>query len=395
MNRFFLLTFIIISSVYPSDTDGINRRIDHPRLFLHERVNYEFSAAGDLLWNRSRYSKNGMRLSYGSIGKSILLRNEELIIDQNLSERIKFRGIYKNYEGRIYPEKRLSVNLGLSLRVREGLYAGGIFKPHFEKDNMDAGLKILWLGESKEEYIGITLTGGDMFYDKRNTVKGEQIQDPLKVGWNIRKSAGPLNLSSWGSAGRGHVRIFSDHLLSNGTVRHEYNSNKAVFLADIKLFGRNLAVVHGLFYRFTEKEFFAEQEKDHAYSYNIDEFGIRNIFSINENWSFTTGTRYIRLRTERKLFSPFSYRRNELMPEIRLNYISGRVEYSAAYFSSFIDLKEKNAAYNTKEVNPYEDKAEISAEIFFGKTGSLTLSLSHVTTIDGFGGGNVRYIMYF
>ena len=382
-------------AAYASDADVISRRIDHPRLFLHERINYEFSVPAVLLWNRSRYSKNGMRLSYGSIGKTILLRNEELIIDQDLSERINFRGVYRNYEGRIYPEKMSSVYLGLSLKITEGLYAGGIFKPHFEKDNMDAGLKILWLSGSKEEYLGITLTGEDMYYDKRNTVKGQQIQNPLKIGWDIRKSAGIVNLSSQGSAGIGFVRIFSDPVLSNGIIRHEHNSQKAVFIADMELFPGNMTVFHGFFYRFKEKMMFSEQEKDHAYNYDIDELGIKNIFRINESWSITAGVRHIRLRTEKEHSLPFRYKRNEIMPELRLNFLSGKVEYSAAYFSSFIDLKDTSASEKSKDVNLYEDKAEISAGIIFGNTGRLTLSLSHVTTIQGFGGGNVRYIMYF
>ncbi|MCK4696138.1 MAG: hypothetical protein KAT74_10265, partial [Candidatus Cloacimonetes bacterium] len=77
-------------------------------------------------------------------------------------------------------------------------------------------------------------------------------------------------------------------------------------------------------------------------------------------------------------------------------YSLSKSEWEIGYMISNFDFNYDDIiAENNYEKNCYEEKVQISWTYNINKNTRLLLSLSHVPSIDGFGGANLHYIMFF
>lgn len=391
-----ILILVFVSSYLYAVDQRFRFRAAEERLFLHERLNYNHSFDSDFIWYENRLSNNALRLTYGSVGTLDLMENMELLINHQISDRLIFRLDYYDYKGRIFGQEIEDKTLNLLYNLSNNFKIGVLANPKVRKEYMDLGFTLNIFPRNDLDYFKIDLIAEDLLYNPRNREEGEQYKQPYKIKWNFFKDFNKLKFYTEGRVGTGFRRRYNDLNASDGKLNHSGNTNSFKFSTRYKINDKNLMYLQNFCYFYRENEKNIYNSNSFEYKHKIIENSIEYQYFINENLRIISGMKHIFLDVELQHFNAYNITRFDLMPELRLKYLLNNFEYSLSYFSTLFYLDGENRNHNFKKQKAiYEDKVEIAADILLSDKSRFKISLSHVASVNGFGGGNIQYYLYF
>jgi len=236
----------------------------------------------------------------------------------------------------------------------------------------------------------------DFLWEEKNDYNGRAVKYPKGLFWQIRNTTGKINFFSEGRISTGYKREYQEEGHSNLLRSEEQKENTA--LAKLYyIMDENKFIETGFYhYNFFERNFFFSGSEDYSYSNKIQSFHIQYIFPVKQNFVFRISGRYIRQMSNASGFKNYTYKRDEWMPSFFCEYFYGKHVFELAVMNSFY-----NWDYDeVKIVNDYaeherSEKIKLGWTYSFNENTRLQISLSHVFSIWGFGGGNIQYMMFF
>lgn len=373
---------------------------DHYRdnlLYLHALVGYEFGVWNDFEWERRRVAANGLRLSYGSVSTRDLLTNADVRINQPLGGGWLFLGQYREYASLHLQTRQRDFWAGFEKYLSPRLSAFLRVNPLPDKELMDGELGLALSDSNRERYLRLAFQINDLNYDLKNDQGGVSDRKPLGVRWLLRAGRGNLWVTSDGRWTQGFARRFQDPAESSELRFFEQAENQGRLRLYYQPGAGSLLELSGHHYRFSEeKAHHGDGADDYRYRNRISLVGIRYALNPGSGHGFTLDLLRVWQDADASGFRSFVYDRGEWLPAASYTYTRGShalvVGYMGSFYSWDFDDRMGVDSFRSKDMT---EKVKLGYTYRFSERGSLHLSVSHVFSFFGFGGGNVQFNLGF
>jgi hypothetical protein len=401
--RWIVLAFLAwVGFPGPIDLAGQDGRLpyeDHYKdnlLYLHALVGYEFDLWNDFDWERARLASNGLRLNYGSVSTRKLLTDVDLRINQPLGAGWFFLGTLRDYASLHIPLPQRDLWVGFEKYLSSGLSAFLRLNPTFDKELFDGELGLSLTDPSREQYLRLALQVRDFNHDLKNDLGGVSERTPLGVRWLLRTGRGAIWVTSDGSWGRGFSRTYDDRSKSPALSSFSQEENQGRLRLYYHPVPGWLLELSGYHYRFAEAKSHHEGGgEDYRYSTHISSLGVRYALNPGAGHGLRLGIQRVWQDSDADGFRTFAYERGEWLPALFYTFTRGHHALELGYMGSlyswdFDDLTGSDG-YRTDDIT---EKVKLGYTYRFSERGSLHLSLSHVFSFFGFGGGGVQFTLW-
>jgi hypothetical protein len=361
-------------------------------LYLHALVGYEFDLWDDFHWERRRAAGNGLRLNYGSVSTRELLTDAEIRINQPLGGGWLFLGQYRDHAGLHIQLRQQVFWAGFERYLWSGLSAFFRVNPLFDKELMDGELGLSLADAAREHYLRLAFRVEDINYDIKNDLGGISQQTPIGVRWLLRAGRQGIWVTSDGIWGRGFSRSYEDASKSPELRAMEQVENQGRLRLYFHPSARWLLELAAHHYRFSEEKSFHEGEgNDYRYRNRFSVFGARGALNPGEGHGFRISVQRVWQDSDAAGSREFDYRRSEWLPAIFYEYTRGQHGLVLGYMGSIFawDFEDFQGVerFDTEDMT---EKVKLGYTYRFEEAGSIHLSVSHVFSYLGFGGGSVQ-----
>lgn len=377
--------------------DGFEDDYQDEVLYIHVLENYNFHPFWQYEWEKNALTKHGVRLSFGSISGGKLFSDGRLVINQPLEYGIWFRLHSRWYASR-HKDTEENVNLiGFEKRFLEKIGLFILFDPALNKDEIDLQFGVSLTDPSQEQYLRIAYCKDDFVYDDRNELRGESLQEPNGVSWQLRYEIGERwSIFSEGKLSTGFERIYPDPTTSPDMTAHDQKIQNANGKLYYVLGTQSLFEVGGFYYHFSEKKQYYQTEYDCGYSNTIYNLAAKYLFSFRENGRIRLGGHYLVQKANASEFKNFDYNRTEILPFLVYEHLWGKHTVELAYMGTNYrwDYDADNDIEDYSQ-NGFASKVKLGWTYEFNENAVLQLSISHELSLNRFGGGNGQFMMFF
>ncbi|MGW8266413.1 MAG: hypothetical protein ACWGSQ_08600 [Longimicrobiales bacterium] len=366
-------------------------------LYLHALVGYEFGLWNDFEWERRRVAGNGLRLSYGSVSTRDLLTNADVRINQPLGRGWLFLGQYREYASLHLQTRQQAFWGGFEKYVSHGLSAFLRVNPLPDKEFMDGELGLSLTDSGRERYLRVALQVNDLNYDLKNELGGVSDRTPLGVRWLLRAERGNIWVTSDGRWGRGFARSFEDPEKSPDLRFFEQAENQGRVRLYYQRTARWLLELSGHHYRFSEeKSYHGDGTNDYRYRNRISLFGVRYALNPGSGHGLTLDLLRVQQESRASGYRSFLYDRREWLPAASYSYTRGSHALLLGYMGSLYSWDfDDQRGVDSFQAQDMTEKVKLGYTYRFSERGSVHLSVSHVFSFFGFGGGNVQFNLGF
>jgi hypothetical protein len=262
-----------------------------------------------------------------------------------------------------------------------------------DKELMDGELGLSLSDRNREEYVRVALRLEDLDYDMKNPLGGVSERTPLGLRWLLRTGRGSIWITSEGRWGRGFSRRYEDPSKSPALRAFEQQENHGRLRLFYQPMSRWLLEVSGYDYRFSESRSFQEAEGT-AYRYRnrISSLGLRYALNPGAGHGLRLGIQRVWQDAEGTGSRDFAYNRREWLPSAIYTLTCGDHVLVLGYMGSLYswDFNDRRGI-DSYRADAMTEKVKVGYTYHFSERGSLHLSVSHVFSFFGFGGGNVQF----
>lgn len=364
-------------------------------LYLHAIVNYQYHPLWDFDWERDQFSRNGIRFSFGSVETHDLLCKTEIIMNEHLGGGFWFTLNQDWLAGQHISKEQRKLYLGIEKSIIKNLYVTLAFDPAFNKEKIDGEAGLMLADSDRKKYLRLTLNVPDFVYDEKNSSGGKTLNTPLMLKWRGRYGLGQLWFYAEGRYGNGFERTFNDPEKSPDIHYHAQNTNQF----DLKLYYRFDAgtLLEGSFhgYHFFEDKEFYSAGNSYRFENDIYWSALKYIHPFSEKHRVRLIGRYVFHEAEAGGFKNFDFRRDEFLPAVFYEYLTGNSIWEFGYMGAFFEWESDSpdAMYQYAR-SDYTEKLKLAWTYGFKDKALIQLSLSHVLSYWGFGGGNIQFMLH-
>ncbi|MBF0226569.1 MAG: hypothetical protein HQK76_14030 [Desulfobacterales bacterium] len=389
-----LCNFFAIFLLSPSFAFNFDSEYKNEKLYLHEIVNYSLNPHWDNEWEKNYFKQNGIKLSFGSIASDKLLCIGDIVINQELDKNLTFRYFFKWRASKYRNTEEKNSYFGLEKALYNNISVFFMLNPAYNKDELDGLLGISIMDYSFEQYIRVSLCYDDFIYDKKNSMGGKTEKAPIGVKWDIRIGSDTLWLFSEGKYSSGFKRKYPIIELSPIVTSHEQQINDVILKLYLKINSNSLSEINYYHYHFYEVKKHYKNLDNYSYLNEINNISLKYMLSLTYDDRIRTEINYLFQNSKAFGCRDYKYHRHDFMPAIFYEHDFENTSFEIGYMSSTFnwDNNELNNAYTN---SGYIDKIKMGWTYFFGNKAKLQLSVSHVLSVSGFGGGNLQYILIF
>lgn len=366
------------------------------RLYIHALTNYELNPKWHLDWEKNFIHRNGMKLSFGSVTTEELMCNVQLVINEELGNGWRFREYFHWYASRHRNTEEKSNFMGFEKEIWNGFSSFLLFHTAYHKEEMDMKWGVGYANPNREKYVRFAIAWNDFVYDSKNDKGGKTLQNAPVFQWNARVGKGNWWIFSQGKYTDGFKRNYADPELSSVSF-HQQKINDAAIKFYYELSPTSLIEISTFYYYFYERKRYRTPEYDYSYRNNIYQHTLRYLFDLNSRINLRSSVHYVWQNSDANGFRNYTYERRELFfPAIFVEFRLAQEILELGYFGSSYkwDHDEGINADDFSE-DGYIDKLKLGWTHEFNDHAKLQVSISHVVSISGFGGGNLQYIMFF
>jgi hypothetical protein len=403
MNKKFyisILLIILFSTTLALENRTMSWKFDNyykkKRIFLHEFVTYDFDSDWTMEWEKNLFKKHGLRLNVGSVSLDNLFNEVLININSELGNNWWFRLFYNRHDSKFKNTFEESNYIGFEKKITLKLYIFSLCNHYYNKEEIDLDLGFMIADQSLEKYCRIALCWDNFVYNKKNKKGGKITKLPLGIRWAVRFGNNKLCFFSEGKYTTGFSVDYPNQKLSPEI----YYLDQKIDNITAKLYytpsEKSLLELKFYYYHFYQQELYYESLNSYSYLNEIFNNTIKFRYFLNEKINIKPEFHFILQNSHAHGYKKYDFTRLEFIPGLFLNYSLSKSEWEIGYMISNFDFNYDDIiAENNYEKNCYEEKVQISWTYNINKNTRLLLSLSHVPSIDGFGGANLHYIMFF
>ncbi|MBN2789764.1 MAG: hypothetical protein JXR69_06215 [Candidatus Delongbacteria bacterium] len=399
---FLLLMNLLFSVSYPYMVPG-----NDEEYFLNPLVNYAFIFETERHHNSVFYDSSSVKLTYGSLLNYQLLKDEEIILNLPLNDKLIFSANYRNYITRHLSYDTEKAQIGLRYKINDNFSLIGHTQLESGKDIIDVGGGVL-LEDSKSNYFSSIISFDDFIYDMKNTNEGSNSFVPISISTKLNYTFVNLYLFSEVNYSTGFEREFSKYDSISNVNYHSLQNGDYKLNLSFKING-NLNVYSKLFLnQFNEEVRFNDQDSS---SYKMKSNFISIELGMNQKFarsSLKYGIIYAESNQdkvggypENYYYEPdysYTFKVSALIPYIFYAYdINENFQIEPGFLVQLNrDNEFKKPWAETYLLHlEYNDMLKLGIRYKFGNNSFIYASIGHLFNSGNFGGGNVRFVKYF
>ena len=366
-------------------------------LYLHALVNYSYDLQWQYDWERRQFVSNAIRVNTGSVTSKELLTDIDLNINQPLNDKWRFQGSFRRNGLRQRPERedRLLVGFERSLFESSAVYV--TVNPEFNKEFIDVAVGYTFYRDDRQQYIRVGTLIEDVNYETKNDLGGKTDQQPIALQWALRLGlANDWYIYSDGEVGSGFERSFPDATASPDVSHHDRRSNSAQLRVSRASDDGTVWSAWVEWYDFNEVKWFRQPGLDYDYENTQLDFAVEHIRMLGARHRLRLLVHYVDQKAKSRGFNEHDYDRADVVGGAFYEYLwpNSGATFAYAFGQPDIAFQAPDAAENYT-LDDYRDKLSIGWRYNFSEDAQIHLSVSHEVSVNGFGGGAVRFQMFF
>jgi hypothetical protein len=360
------------------------------RFYLHPLVNYEFPIHWYDIAERTQFTGSLFRLNIGSVSLNKLNTEISYRLNRKLNNYLWFRVHFLKEQKQELLTQKNDTLLAFDFILTENFSLFIAANPDFDKSKVNAHAGFMISDSDKvEKYFRLSFERPEFVYDYKNEVGGKTTRSPYQMNWTGRWGAKKSWLYSEGELQSAFIREYPDSDMH--VLRYHKLQDSFAFLKWYKQPKEDLLFMFGVTYRdYAETQ--KQEESEFIYLRRIYLSELRAEYEFF-SYLIRPEIHFLHQQSCAKGEKHYSFHRNELLYALfggyRLHHHLLEIGYLATHFrTSFKEESSQTAKFQ-------EQKALLGWSYYFSENTILRLSVSHVFTILGFGGGNMQFIMHF
>ena len=396
----FLVPFLLLGAnaiaQVPDKDWELENGYDDDMLYLHALVNYSHDLYWQLDWERRLLQQNAFRLNTASVSADELHTVADLNINQDLNEKWRFQARAFRHETKYRPSRDDQLFLGLERAIMESSSVFLMATPQFNKEFMDLYAGYTFYRQDRQQYVRVGVLLEDMVFASKNELGGEYEEKPLALQWTVRLGREDWWIFSEGKIGTGFERIFPDADASPELSRHDRQEN-FVRLKFTRLVGSDVAWSAWVdWYEFSELKTFRQPGLDYDYTNRQLNFAAEYIQTFRDRHRLRFLAHYVQQDAGSRGFNEHDYDRTDVLGGAFYEYLWPMSGLMFAYAFGIPDA-EYLSLDDTRNftLDDYRDKVIVGWRHNFSADAQILFSISHEVSVNGFGGGNLQFQMFF
>ena len=366
-------------------------------LYLHALVNYSYDLQWQFDWERRQLAGNALRVNTGSVTSTKLLTDIDLRINQSLNSKWRFQGSFKRQGLRQRPNREDRLLLGFERSIFDSSAIYLTVNPEFNKEFIDVAAGYTFYRDDRQQYVRVGVVLEDVSYDDRNDLGGITEQDPIALQWAVRLGlANDWFLYSEGKMGSGFERIFPDANASADVSRHNRRVNAAQLRVSRVSEDGTAWSAWVDWYEFNEVMQFRQPGFDYDYRNTQLNIAAEHTRVLRDRHRLRLLLHYVDKKAESRGFNEHNYDRSDVLGGAFYEYLwpNSGLMFGYAFGQPEIAFRAPDPTENYN-LDDYRDKLIIGWRYNFSEDAQIHVSLSHEVSAKGFGGGAVRFQMFF
>lgn len=396
-----LLAILLLAAGANAQTRDADWEFEDPykdqMLYLHALVNYSYDLQWQYDWERRQFVNNAIRINTGSVTSKELLTDIDLNINQPLNDKWRFQGSFRRNGLRQRPERedRLLVGFERSLFESSAVYV--TVNPEFNKEFIDVAVGYTFYRDDRQQYIRVGTLIEDVNYETKNDLGGKTDQQPIALQWALRLGlANDWYIYSDGEVGSGFERSFPDATASPDVSHHDRRSNSAQLRVSRASDDGTAWSAWVEWYDFNEVKWFRQPGLDYDYENTQLDFAVEHVRMLGARHRLRLLMHYVDQKADSRGFNEHDYDRADVLGGAFYEYLwpNSGATFAYAFGQPDIAFQAPDAA-ESYTLDDYRDKLSIGWRYNFSKDAQIHVSISHEVSVNGFGGGAVRFQMFF
>lgn len=365
-------------------------------LYLHSLVNYTHTSLDNFNWETNRFQGRGVRMSFGSVEINDLLCDYQAVMNQPLEHGFWFMLNHRYYATQHRQTEDRYLELGFEKRIWQGFSAFFSGNPAFDKEDADLKFGLGLANQKRTQYIRLALCLDDPFYEAKNDKDGLAVLDAMGLNWQIRLPLRGFWIYSEGKFSTGFERQYPNPQKSPALTHHTQQINHCESKLYYEFEGKSLLELSLHYYEFFEEKKFYVLAENYFYQNRIWLHAIRYTWPWTKHQQLRLILRHVIQEAQANGFRNYLYERTEFLPALFYTYqykkIYGELGYlGSAYEWDYLDQQPPDNYHN----RDWTEKVKLGFGYRFNSQSRIELSVSHVLTYWGFGGGNLQFITMF
>ncbi|MBN1466478.1 hypothetical protein JXA02_11990 [candidate division KSB1 bacterium] len=360
-------------------------------VYIHAIANYELHPFWHEKWEKNLFCQNMMRLNFASISNTELLSDARLALNEELSSGLWFRYAATYYATHHRNEQDKHVETGFEKQIYRPLSVFIYGDPHFEKEEIDVQYGLSLTNKSRTNYLRLAYRDIDVFWNDKNNIKSRDMKKPWQFVWETNLTVGPFRFFSQGQYDDGSERSF---VATEGRDRFSQRKKMDDLVFKLFYYRTHRSFIEAAYsrYHFEEEKAFAATDDHYSYQNEIELIKIGYITPVSDNSNVRFGAHVVIQDAGSTGYGAHDYHHAEFIPFFFAERCLGPGVVEAGYMGSmqkwdYVGLFEITHPHQSG----YVDKIKLAYTFNFDNRVYLQFAVSHVTTIWGFGGGNVQF----
>jgi len=366
-------------------------------LYLHALLNYSYDLQWQFDWERRQLVGNSLRVKTGSVTSTELLTDIDLNINATLSAKWRFQGSFRRTGLRQRPTREERLLLGFERSIFESSAVYLTVNPEFNKEFIDVAAGYTFYRDDRQQYVRVGVLIEDINYQTKNDRGGITEQDPIALQWLIRLALGnDWYLFSEGEVGSGFKRVFPDATASPDVSRRDRVTNTSQLRVSRATEDGTAWSAWLDWYDFNEVMTFRQPGFDYEYKNTQLIVGAEHVRVLRDRHRIRLRVHYVDQKAESRGLNEHDYDRTDLLGGVFYEYLwpNSAATFAYAFGQPAIAFRAPDPAENYK-LDDYRDKVIAGWRYNFSDDAQIHVSISHEASARGFGGGAVRFQMFF
>jgi hypothetical protein len=251
--------------------------------------------------------------------------------------------------------------------------------------------------DNRQQYVRVGVLFEDWDYQTKTDTGGLSEQDPVALQWLVRLALpNDWFLYSEGEVGTGFERVYPDETLSPDVSRHDQQRNTSQLRISRATSDGTAWSAWVEWYEFNELKQFRQPGLDYDYQNTQLVVAFEHARILRERHRLRFLAHYVDHRAESAGFNEHAYDRADILGGAFYEYLWPNSSVSFGYGFGQPDIAYR--ALDTTEnydLDEYRDKLIVGWQYTFSEDARIYVSVAHEVSAQGFGGGAIRYQMFF
>jgi len=366
-------------------------------LYLHSLINYSHDLQWQYDWERRQLADNAFRIKTGSVTSKELLTDIDLNINQPLNDKWRFMGSFRRTGLRQRPnvEERLMLGFEYSVFDSSAIYL--TINPEFSKEFLDIAAGYTLYRDDREQYVRVGVLFEDVNYQTKTDNGGISDQDPVSLQWLVRLALpNEWYLYSQGEVGSGFERAYPDETLSLDLSRHDQQRNTALLRVSRATQDGTAWSAWLEWYEFNELKEFRQPGFDYDYENSQLIVAVEHARVLRERHRLRFLAHYVDQLADSVGFNEHTYDRSDVLGGAFYEYLWPNSSATFGYGFGQPDIAYRAPdPTDNYDIDKYRDKIMVGWRYAFSDDAQIYISVAHEVSAKGFGGGAIRYQMFF